>query len=135
MNIKFRDFLTIYVDLFPISPELLNREFTETEIANAFGVTLRALREHKNFSLNGLSAEIDIPNPTINRYENGINIPTITQAVKIVSFFNLPFEMFVLLGMCNIYEKMEIAKAYDKFQNDIAEAHKKAVINRAQRKK
>ena len=131
MELKFRDIMTIYSDMFPISPTLLDQVFTEEEIGKAFGVTLRALRECKGYSLNALSREIDIPNPTINRYENGINIPTITQAVKIVAFFHMPFDMFLLLGICNIYENMPIAPAYEKFQNDMEERRRQRVINHA----
>lgn len=80
----------------------LNTELDETDVIKAFGAALKAMREIEKESLNTLSKEIDIPNPTINRYENGINAPTIPQIVKIVAHFKIPFEMFVFLGVAKL---------------------------------
>lgn len=135
MKVKFKSILTIFNNVFPISNELLEREFEENELGCAFGCALKALRGHKNLTLKQLSTEIDIPFQTINRYENGVNIPTITQAVKIVDFFNLPLEMFLILGLAGTYENADMAKEYDKFQSQLKEAQRRTVINRAKGKK
>lgn len=90
MRLKFQD----------LAPSKFSeREFTEAEISKAFGNSLKALRSYKKLSLNALSEKVDIPNPTINRYENGINIPTITQALKLTDFFNVTIEEMVVFGM------------------------------------
>lgn len=95
MKPTFRN--TIYGVSLP--KELYEKDFTETEISKAFGFSLRKLRTYKNLSLNALSEKVDIPNPTINRYENGINIPTITQAIKLTEFFNVSIEEMILFGI------------------------------------
>ena len=95
MKLTFRN--TIDGVSFP--KELCEKDFTETEISKAFGLSLRKLRTNKKLSLNALSEKIDIPNPTINRYENGINIPTITQAIKITEFFNVSIEEMIFFGI------------------------------------
>lgn len=74
-------------------------DFTELEIGKAFGKSLKALRKKKGFTLDELSKAVDIPNPTINRYENGINIPTITQALKLADFFEVTIEEMVARGI------------------------------------
>lgn len=78
---------------------IAEQEFTETQISRAFGRSLRALRTYKKLSLNALSEETDIPNPTINRYENGINIPTITQAIKLTDYFGVTIEEMIVFGV------------------------------------
>ena len=78
-----------------IQIENLSENFTEREIGKAFGNSLKKLRSHLKLSLNALSSLVDIPNPTINRYENGINIPTITQALKLSEFFHLSIEEMI----------------------------------------
>ena len=59
---------------------------------------------------------MDIPNPTINRYENGINIPTITQAVKLADYFDLSIELFIAMGLAAIYEDMDIIEQVEKLE-------------------
>ena len=81
-----------------IQIENLSKQFTEAEIGKAFGSSLKKLRTHLKLSLNAFGALVDIPNPTINRYENGINIPAITQALKLAEFFHLSIEEMIFLG-------------------------------------
>lgn len=82
---------------------ILDRDFEEIEIAEAFGRSLRTLREYKKLSLRDLSKEVDIPNPTLSRYESGQNIPSITQGIKICEFFDLSIESFVQYGLMDKY--------------------------------
>ncbi len=82
-----------------IQIENLSGQFTETELGKAFGNSLKKLRTHRKLSLNTLSKLVDIPNPTINRYENGINIPAITQALKLADFFHLSIEEMIFFGL------------------------------------
>jgi transcriptional regulator with XRE-family HTH domain len=96
------------------------REFDETELYKAFGYTLKKLREHKKLSLKSLGEIIDMPPQTINRYENGTNIPTIIQALKIADFFNLSIELFILMGLIAIEENIDFLPLY----NQIDEAMK-----------
>ena len=102
------------------------REFDETELYKAFGYTLKKLREYKKLSLKSLGECIDMPPQTINRYENGTNIPTIIQALKIADFFNLSIELFILMGLIAIEENADILPLYDKLDEamKIAKSHK-----------
>ena len=90
------------------------REFDESELYKAFGYTLKKLREHKKLSLKALGEKIDMPPQTINRYENGTNIPTIIQALKIADFFNLSIELFILMGLIALEENADFLPLYDK---------------------
>lgn len=116
MKIKFKNILVGADKRLHLKKEIAEREFTESEISAAFGYTLKKLREHKGLSLNALSKEVDIPNPTINRYENGINIPTITQAVKLADYFDLSIELFIAMGLAAIYEDMDIIEQVEKLE-------------------
>lgn len=108
----------------------LNAELDETDIIKAFGAALKTMREIEKESLNTLSKEIDIPNPTINRYENGINAPTIPQIVKIVAHFKIPFEMFVFLGVLKL-QGHDIESWYKTCRRELENAKQQ---NRAQRR-
>lgn len=125
MKIKFQNLILGFDKTLKANDDILNKEYTESEISKAFGHTLKTLRVHKGLSLNELSKEIDIPNPTINRYENGINIPTITQALKIADYFDLSIELFVLFGIVAINENADITPLYDKLNSAIVKVKKK----------
>jgi transcriptional regulator with XRE-family HTH domain len=88
----------------PDTTKVLDREFTEEEIAKAFGDSLKKLRNYKKLSLNALSKLVDIPNPTINRYESGYHLPLITQGMKLAGFFDLSIECLVFFGLLAINE-------------------------------
>ena len=135
MKITFKSILPSFNKIFADKQAILDKEFTEAEISKAFGVTLKKLREFKGLSLTALSKEVDIPNPTINRYENGVNIPTITQAIKITDYFDLSIELFVLMGLCALYEGTDITVHYQRLQNALQEAQRQAVIDRARKKR
>ena len=89
------------------------REFDESELYKAFGYTLKILREHKKLTLKKLGEEIEMPPQTINRYENGENIPTIIQALKIADYFNMSIELFILMGIIAIEESADILPLYN----------------------
>ena len=95
MKLKFKNIIPEII----IPPEIYTQDFVEADISKAFGISLRNLRTYKKLSLNALSEKVDIPNPTINRYENGINIPTITQAIKLTEYFKVSIEEMILLGI------------------------------------
>lgn len=102
---------------------ILDRDFEENEIAEAFGRSLKTLREYKKLSLRDLSKEVDIPNPTLSRYESGQNIPSITQGIKICGFFDMNIESFVQYGLMDKYGVTikgmpdNIIGSYEKTQN------------------
>ena len=122
MKISFKNLLIGFDDILNMKGDFADREFDENEIGKAFGITLKALRASKKLSLKNLSNIIDIPDATINRYENGINIPTITQAIKISEFFEIPIEIFVLLGLEHMENSIDIAENYQKLLAAFAEA-------------
>ena len=90
------------------------------EIAQCFGLALKTVRKIKGVSLAKMKKEIDIPSQTINRYENGINIPTIPQAIKIVTYFDLNIELFIFLGLAGLKEgEKAIEQLYNEYVNII----------------
>lgn len=127
MKIRFKNILGSMGNQLHQKKDIIEREFTENEISEAFGYTIKKLREYKKLSLNALSKEVDIPNPTINRYENGINIPTITQAVKLADYFDLSIELCIIMGLAAIHENADIISQYKKLETAriIARARKK----------
>lgn len=127
MKIKFKNVLVGANEHLKLPKEVAEKEFTENEIGAAFGCTLKKLREYKGLSLNALSKAVDIPNPTINRYENGINIPTIAQAIKLADYFDLSIEIFVAMGLAVIYENTDIVAQYERLEKAmiLARARKK----------
>lgn len=105
MKIKVKDILWIIAEVFPSiynSKEVLEYEIDETEIMQCFAVALKTLRRVKKLSLNAMSEKVDIPNPSISRYENGLVTPTLPQAIKIATFFDLNIELFIFLGLAGI---------------------------------
>lgn len=112
MKLKVREVLGFYTAVVMNAQDLgvskadlenyLNTELDETEICQSFALALKGLRAITKESLNTLSKKIDIPNPSISRYENGLVVPTVPQIVKIVAHFKIPFEMFVFLGVAKL---------------------------------
>lgn len=80
-------------------------EFNEDDCAKAFGVSLRRLRKYKGLTLDKLSEEIEITNPTLNRYESGYNLPSIFMAFKIVNYFDTTIESMIYAGFTEILDK------------------------------
>lgn len=133
MKVKIKEILGIYESLIPESGnEVKNFEMDETEVAKAFSIALKAVRKYKKISLQALAEQIDIPNPTISRYENGLVVPTLPQVIKIAYFFELPISLFILLGAMglvgadndylgeiygNVIDRMNEAKAQQRKPN------------------
>ena len=138
MKISYKNILLFfknYVDLSKVNQDIINREYTEEEIGEAFGYTVKVLRTHKGLSLQKLAQEVDMQNPTINRYENGLRIPSITQAIKLADYFNLPIELMILFGLAGLEENLDITIYYDKIQTALQEAQRQVVIDRARKKR
>lgn len=74
-------------------------ELTESDCARAFGLSLKRLRKVNNLTLDKLSEEIEITNPTLNRYESGYNLPSIYMALKISNYFDVNIETIIFAGL------------------------------------
>ncbi len=134
MKIKFKNLLLGFDDILEMKNNFSSQEFDEIEIGKAFGITLKELRKHKNLSLKSLGNNVDIIDSTINRYENGINIPTITQAIKIAEFFEIPIEVFILLGLDHLQNNIDIPKSYEMLLKSFKKMRKNIVVARASKK-
>lgn len=77
-------------------------ELNESDCAIAFGLSLRRLRKNKGLTLDKLSEEIQITNPTLNRYESGYNLPSIFMALKIAQYFDINIEQIIFAGICEM---------------------------------
>lgn len=105
-----------YMDPAKIDEKIMEREFTENEIGEAFGIALKALRTHKGYSIDKLAKLVDMQNSTLNRYENGLRVPSIAQAIKIADYFGVNIEMMVMMGLAAKEEGADIGTLYDQIQ-------------------
>ena len=53
----------------------------------------------KNLSLTEMENALGIPNPSLSRYENGKNVPSIIQAYKIASYFETDIPSIIYCGL------------------------------------
>ena len=119
MKLTFRNLTLLfknYIDPAKIDEKIMEREFTENEIGEAFGIALKALRTHKGYSIDKLAKLIDMQNSTLNRYENGLRVPSIAQAIKIADYFGVNIEMMVMMGLAAKEEGADIGALYDQIQ-------------------
>ena len=119
MKLTFRDLTLLFknhMDPAKIDEKIMEREFTENEIGEAFGIALKALRTHKGYSIDKLAKLIDMQNSTLNRYENGLRVPSIAQAIKIADYFEVNIEMMVMMGLAAKEEGADIGALYDQIQ-------------------
>ena len=119
MKLTFRNLTLLfknYMDPAKIDEKIMEREFTENEIGEAFGIALKALRTHKGYSIDKLAKLIDMQNSTLNRYENGLRVPSIAQAIKIADYFEVNIEMMVMMGLAAKEEGADIGALYDQIQ-------------------
>lgn len=119
MRLTFRNLTLLfknYMDPAKIDEKIMEREFTENEIGEAFGIALKALRTHKGYSIDKLAKLVDMQNSTLNRYENGLRVPSIAQAIKIADYFGVNIEMMVMMGLAAKEEGADIGALYDQIQ-------------------
>ncbi len=83
----------------------LDIELNEKDCAIAFGLSLKRLRKLNNISLDKLSEQINITNPSMNRYESGYNLPSIFNALKIAKYFDTNIEQMIFCGIFELYDK------------------------------
>ena len=117
-RVQYKDLLGMFGYFMKDVPiDIMEKDFSDEEIGKAFGVSIKAFRTGKKISLRKMEEDIAIPAQTINRYENNKIIPTISQAFKISAYFQVPLDMFVLLGLANIFENADILKNWELFHN------------------
>ncbi len=68
-------------------------------IQQAFGASLKELREHTGVTQKELAQATKVPRQSISVYERGETAPTITQAYRIALFFNLTVDDFISYGL------------------------------------
>ena len=134
MKLYIKDLLIGFESVVTVKDNILNTEVKEDDIAKAFGLALKEVRKAQGITLRKMSEDIEIPNPTINRYENGQNIPSLLQAVKIANYFHISIELMLILGMTALIENVDIGKFYQQLRYALDEAKKKNIINRARKK-
>lgn len=72
---------------------------SDEQVAKAFSSTIKAIRKYKELSLTEVSRSTGIPFQTIARYENGENIPSFIQMLKITQFFHIHLETILRIGL------------------------------------
>ncbi len=93
-----------------------NDVLTDKEIREAFGDSLKKLREYKQMTQGELAQEVLVSRQSISVYENGTITPTITNAYRIVAFFDLSVEDFIIYGL-------KAQKVFDEDYKDITEKY------------
>ena len=94
------------------TPHLMDLfEASEEDIKIAFGKGVKAMRTAKNVSLTEMENALDIPNPSLSRYENGKNAPSITQAYKIANYFETDIPAIIFIGLMEMYPSIVIERA------------------------
>lgn len=81
-----------------IISKTLDKNF-DTLLKEAFGRSLKELREYCGITQRELADFTNIPHQSISVYERGTNAPTITQAYKIAFYFNLTIDDFIIYGI------------------------------------
>ena len=81
-----------------------------------------------------MAEDVDIPNPTISRYENGQNLPSLLQAIKIANYFDLSVELMLIMGLTALYDGADIVPFYSVLKNALENSKKENALNRARRK-
>lgn len=76
-----------------------NGQFPENVLIEAFSTALKDIRKETKVSAAKLSKEIGIPQQTLSAYENGTNIPSLLQAIRICAFFQCSIDDFIAYGM------------------------------------
>ncbi len=69
------------------------------DISNAFAKCLKDLKQSYNLSGNLLATLLDIPQQTLNLYENNKRTPNFITAMKISSAFGLNIETMIIYGL------------------------------------
>lgn len=116
MKIFYRNFLWQKGDILTGNDEKgeATRFFQGDKIAEAFGKSLKILREYKSLPQVRVAEMVDIPFQTLSTYERGRNTPSMTQALKIAGYFHLTIEDFVECGLNEVNGDAEIVERYKK---------------------
>ena len=85
-------------------PKDLAIDYNDEDIAKAFGMSLRRLRKYKGLTLMELSKAVEVPNPTLSRYESGYNLPSILIGLKIADYFGVGIESMIAAGLLEMYD-------------------------------
>ena len=90
---------------------------------------LKELRKKKDISVRALAEEINISHNTIASYERSQIVPTITNALKICEYFNVPIEYLLygetVVSKFNDNSLMRLFKEVDEFKEEDKETVKK----------
>ena len=73
MKLTFRNLTLLfknYMDPAKIDEKVMEREFTENEIGEAFGIALKALRTHKGYSIDKLAKPVEASSSSSGRYRD-----------------------------------------------------------------
>lgn len=82
-----------------LNEENANQIVSDEQVAKAFASTIKAIRKYKEVSLSEVARSTGIPFQTIARYENGENIPSFIQMLKITQFFQIHLETILRIGL------------------------------------
>ena len=103
-----KNFTCIYDELC-YADETAKEVFTEEQVIEAFGKSLKEIRWYCHLSEEALGKEIGIGQSTLSAYEQGKRYPSLLQAIKIATYFSLTVEEFILCGLeCHSKDIIEL---------------------------
>lgn len=74
-------------------------EITDEHAIEAMARGLKAVRKWRGYTLKQVEQQTEIPNPTISRYENGENVPSVIQTMKLCTLYEIDIEDIFMCGL------------------------------------
>lgn len=89
---------------------------TEEQAIEGIAKGLKRTRKWRGKTLKETEAATGIPHPTISRYENGENIPSIVQMFKLCTFYKLGIRQILMVGVTDETNVEDMFLRYEEMQ-------------------
>lgn len=89
---------------------------TEEQAINGIAVGLKRVRKWRGKTLKETEAATGIPHPTISRYENGENVPSVVQMFKLCTFYKVEIRQILMLGIQQEKNVESLLQKYEEMQ-------------------
>ena len=97
-------------------------EISDERAAEAIATGLKEIRKRRGYTLKEVEKETEIPNPTISRYENKENIPSIVQTLKLCTFYDITIDEILLAGLMGEEDRNDFFDELEKSEKENQEA-------------
>ena len=89
---------------------------TEQQAIDGLAKGLKRIRKWREKTLKETEAATGIPHPTISRYENGENIPSVVQMFKLCTFYKVEIKQILMIGIKQETEVESLLQRYEETQ-------------------